>query len=129
MASPRSAGWGQLEIQNCQWFSFNPSSKVWKPEKPMFHFTSKGQQTPDSRPKSNDALVWTQRQGKANIPVWRSSGRRNSLGREICFILSTNLNINLIQKHLTETYRIMFDQIFQHFEPRWTHTSTHHSRK
>lgn len=68
---------------------------------------------------------------KVDVPILRLLGRKNSLvfweratlllysglptlGRAICFTLSTNLNINCIQKALTETPRIMFEQIFGH---------------
>ena len=91
------------------------------------------------------------RQEKVNVSAQRQSGRSllfrggsaflfysglqligqgpSILGRTICFTQSTDLNSNLTKNTLTDTPRILFDQISgYHLGPvRLTHELNHHS--
>ena len=103
-------------------------------------FPSKGQQA-----QSPELMFQPRSRGKEkdDVPAQLLSGRKNSLfprggsafcssrligsgpptlGRAICFAPSTDLNANLIQNTLTETPRMMSDQMSGH--PR-AQASTH----
>ena len=47
--------------------------------------------------------------------------------RAICFNQSVDLNVNLVQKHPWETFRVMLDHISEHHGPaKLTHKINHH---